>query len=118
MVFVWFVQRGATAFDPRVSLKLIAVFSDADAQVGGDALPPQQPPKSQRFCQARVMNQSVPIGDIYQVRGQRHAIAHGRGFLFQVWIRKKSLQHCLRLAEPPPSQAQSNKWQQQARAQK
>lgn len=91
VVFVGFVQRDSIALHPSVGFKLFILHSNADAQLCGDALPPQQPPESQGLYQTGRMCQSVTIRGIDHVRGERGALAYSRGILIQVCIRKKSL---------------------------
>ncbi len=118
---VWlirFIERGSIPLHPSVCFKRFFFLSNADAQVRRYSLPPEKPPKSQRFCQTGRMNQPLPVRGIDHVRGHRRSLAQKSGGRPRICFRKESLQRRLRSSETAPSQTQGNQRQQHHGTQK
>src|SRR5258708_3797575 len=118
VVLVWLVERHAVVLHPSMRFKLFIFFPNANAQVRGNPLPPEQPPESKRFCQAGRMNQPVAIRGVDNVRGHRSVLVCGTSSGFLAGLDEESLQCRLCGAEAAPSQTQSHKRQQHQGAQK
>ncbi|HYL64542.1 MAG TPA: hypothetical protein VE077_18155 [Candidatus Methylomirabilis sp.] len=54
------IQDSAIAFHPCVGFHLLSGFADADAQIAGNSLAPQEPPERERFFETSGMADAMP----------------------------------------------------------